>query len=111
MEKFSPAGNLMFIRQEGSNFIFYCPKTNYTEPATEKDFKVFQKEHTLKTTDLINEYSNLGALCNDITIPKVFEMCDKSPECKGKKQKIAQIRNKDLTITNICCKCNKIWKS
>lgn len=111
MDKFSPAGNLMFIRPEGNEFVFYCPKTNYTEKATKEDYLVYQKEYTLKTTNIIDEYSNLQSLCKDITIPKIIDICDKSPKCKDKKQMIAQIRNKDMTLTNICCNCHKFWKN
>lgn len=106
MVKFSPAGSIMFIKQEGESFVFYCPKTGYTEKAEEKDFRVFHKEYTIKTVDSVDYYSNLRSLCDEPTVPKVQGDC---PTCK-KKQKLAQIRNKDYSITNICCVCYSYFK-
>jgi DNA-directed RNA polymerase subunit M/transcription elongation factor TFIIS len=109
MAKFSPAGNLMLIKQVGEDFIFYCPKTNYTEKPTEKDYLAFHKDYTLKSSDFINEHTNLIPLINDVSIPKVKGKCE-SNKCKGKQVTLTQIRNKDLSVINVCHSCHSFWK-
>lgn len=106
MVKFSPAGSYMFIRQEPTGLVFICPKTNYTELAKPDDYHLFHKDYTIKTTDTVDYQSNLAVLCEDITVPKTKLDC---PNCK-KERVISQIRNKDYSVTNICCTCKSFWK-
>lgn len=105
MVKFSPAGNVMFIRQDSETFNLYCPKTNYTVKAEKSDYHVYHLANVTESTNNIDFQSNIAVLCDDITIPRVKLYCE---SCK-KEQVVSQIRNKDYSVTNICCKCKKYW--
>ena len=98
--------NLLYIKQNYDYFKYYCKKCNYSEDiVNNKDYHVYSKNHQeyIVCEDNV-EYSNL---CNDITLPRIMSKCK---ECK-KEQEIVLYKCSDLSIINICCKCQNYWKN
>tara|TARA_A100001015_G_C15037168_1_gene737061 strand:- start:3315 stop:3635 length:321 start_codon:yes stop_codon:yes gene_type:complete len=98
--------NLLYIKQNYDDFKYYCKKCNYNENVeSEKDYMVYSKSH--QENEVCEDIVEYSSLCNDKTLPRIMAKC---PKCKADSE-LVLYKCSDLTLINICCKCNHYWKN